>query len=403
MSSNFDPTSIREDFPIFSVHPDLVYLDNAATSQTPKHVTNAVLKYYETFNANVHRTIYSIGNKATQAFEHARENVADFINSKEHRSIVFTKSATEAINLVANAWGRKNLANGDEILITEMEHHSNIVPWQLIAKETDANLKYIPITKNGELENWESCISDKTKIVAITHQSNVFGTINPIEKIVEKAHSFGAVVLVDAAQSVPHSKVDVQKLGCDFLVFSGHKMLGPTGVGVLYGKPDLLEGMDPFLGGGEMIKTVSMESSTWNDIPHKFEAGTPNIAQTIGLGTAIDYLNEIGMGTIHDYEQELLIYTLSIFENNPAITVYGKSKKRAGALSFNLENIHPHDVAQFLDNDGIAIRAGHHCAQPIMKKIGVSATCRASFYMYTTKEDIHQLAESLEKIESIFA
>jgi cysteine desulfurase/selenocysteine lyase len=403
MNAPFNPEIIRADFPIFKAHPELVYLDSAATSQTPKQVTDAIQEYYENFNANVHRTIYSIGNQATLAFESAREKVAKFIHAEESKSVIFTKSATEAINLTAHAWGRKYLSAGDEILITEMEHHSNIVPWQLIAKATGADLKYIPITEHGELENWENCISDKTKIVAVTQQSNVFGTVNPIKDIVEKAHSAGAVVLVDAAQSVPHLQVDVQDLGCDFFAFSGHKMLGPTGVGVLFGKTDLLEEMDPFLGGGEMIKTVTMETSTWNDIPHKFEAGTPNIAQAIGLGAAVDYLSEIGMDSVHAHEQVLLQYALDALSDISGVTLYGNPQNRGGVVSFNMDDIHPHDVAQFLDNDGIAVRAGHHCAQPIMKRLGVSATCRASVYLYNTKSEIDQLASSLEKIKSVFA
>ncbi len=403
MNAQFNPETIREDFAIFSTNPELIYLDSAATSQTPKQVTDSILNYYENFNANVHRTIYSIGNKATQAFESAREKVAKFIHAEKSKSVIFTKSATEAINLAAAAWGRKHLSAGDEILITEMEHHSNIVPWQLTAEVTGADLKYIPITEDGELEKWENHISDKTKIVAVTHQSNVFGTVNPIKEIVEKAHSVGAVVLVDAAQSVPHSQVDVQDLGCDFFAFSGHKMLGPTGVGVLFGKPELLEEMDPFLGGGEMIKTVNMETSTWNDIPHKFEAGTPNIAQAIGLGTAVDYLNNMGMENVHAHEQDLLQYAVDILSNISGITLYGNPQNRGGVVSFNVEDIHPHDVAQFLDNDGIAVRAGHHCAQPIMKRLGVSATCRASVYLYNTKNEIDRLASSLEKIKSVFA
>lgn len=399
----FTPETIRADFPIFDTHPELVYLDSAATSQTPKQVTDAIQEYYENFNANVHRTIYSIGNQATLAFESARQKVADFIHAEDSRSIIFTKSATEAINLAAHAWGRKHLSAGDEILITEMEHHSNIVPWQMLAKATGADLKYIPITDDGELENWENYISDKTKIVAVTQQSNVFGTVNPIKDIVEKAHSAGAVVLVDAAQIVPHSQVDVQDLDCDFFAFSGHKMLGPTGVGVLFGKTDLLEEMDPFLGGGEMIKTVNMETSTWNDIPHKFEAGTPNIAQAIGLGAAVDYLSEIGMDSVHAHEQVLLQYALDALSDISGVTLYGNPQNRGGVVSFNMDDIHPHDVAQFLDNDGIAVRAGHHCAQPIMKRLGVSATCRASVYLYNTKNAIDQLASSLEKIKSVFA
>ena len=395
----FDVKNIRKDFPIFAEQPDnFVYLDSSATTLKPQSVIDAVAGYYSKYSANVHRSIYSIGEEATAEYEGSRTKVANFINS-DSKSIIFTRGTTESINLVAYTWARKNIKVGDEILLTEMEHHSNLIPWQLCAQETGAILKHIPFNEDGtldlsELEKW---FTHKTKLVAFIHQSNVFGTVNPIKDIIKIAHDVGAIVLVDAAQSVPHQTVDVQDMDCDFLAFSGHKMLGPTGVGVLYGKPELLEAMPPFLGGGEMIRTVSLNDSTWNDIPWKFEAGTPNIAQAIGLGAAIDYINKIGLENIHEYEQELLNYALEKMQEIPGINIYGAAQKRGAVISFNVENIHPHDLAQFLDNDGIAIRAGHHCTQPIMKKLGVPATGRASFYVYNSKEDVVRLCESIEK------
>ena len=395
----FDVKNIRKDFPIFAEQPDnFVYLDSSATTLKPQSVIDAVAGYYSKYSANVHRSIYSIGEEATAEYEGSRTKVANFINS-DSKSIIFTRGTTESINLVAYTWARKNIKAGDEILLTEMEHHSNLIPWQLCAQETGAILKHIPFNEDGtlDLSDPEKWFTHKTKLVAVIHQSNVFGTVNPIKDIIKMAHDVGAIVLVDAAQSVPHQTVDVQDMDCDFLAFSGHKMLGPTGVGVLYGKPELLEAMPPFLGGGEMIRTVSLNDSTWNDIPWKFEAGTPNIAQAIGLGAAIDYINKIGLENIHEYEQELLNYALEKMQEIPGINIYGAAQKRGAVISFNVENIHPHDLAQFLDNDGIAIRAGHHCTQPIMKKLGVPATGRASFYVYNSKEDVVRLCESIEK------
>jgi cysteine desulfurase/selenocysteine lyase len=395
----FDVKNIRKDFPIFAEQPDnFVYLDSSATTLKPQSVIDAVAGYYSKYSANVHRSIYSIGEEATAEYEGSRTKVANFINS-DSKSIIFTRGTTESINLVAYTWARKNIKAGDEILLTEMEHHSNLIPWQLCAQETGAILKHIPFNEDGtlDLSEPEKWFTHKTKLVAVIHQSNVFGTVNPIKDIIKMAHDIGAIVLVDAAQSVPHQAVDVQDMDCDFLAFSGHKMLGPTGVGVLYGKPELLEAMPPFLGGGEMIRTVSLNDSTWNDIPWKFEAGTPNIAQAIGLGAAIDYINKIRLENIHEYEQELLNYAIEKMQEIPEINIYGAAQKRGAVISFNVENIHPHDLAQFLDNDGIAIRAGHHCAQPTMKKLGVSATGRASFYVYNSKEDVVRLCESIEK------
>ena len=395
----FDVKNIRKDFPIFAEQPDnFVYLDSSATTLKPQSVIDAVAGYYSKYSANVHRSIYTIGEQATAEYEGSRLKVAKLINT-DSKSIIFTRGTTESINLVAYTWARKYLKAGDEILLTEMEHHSNLIPWQLCAKETGAILKHIPFNEDGtlDLSEPEKWFTHKTKLVAVIHQSNVFGTVNPIKDIIKMAHDVGAIVLVDAAQSVPHQKVDIQELGCDFLAFSGHKMLGPTGVGVLYGKPELLEEMPPFLGGGEMIRTVSLNDSTWNDIPWKFEAGTPNIAQAIGLGAAVDYINQIGMETIHNREQELLNYALEKMLEIPEINIYGAAPERGAVISFNVDNIHPHDLAQFLDYDGIAIRAGHHCAQPIMKKLGVSATGRASFYVYNSKDDVDRLCESIEK------
>ena len=404
MQSSLNVEKIRRDFPIFKNNPDLIFLDNASTTQKPQQVIDTLTHYYENYNSNIHRGIYTIAEKATAAYEETRDKVAAFIGTEDRQSIVFTRGTTESINLVASSWGQ-NLKPGDEVLITEMEHHSNIIPWQLICEKTGASLKYIPISEDGtlDLSNTGTYFTEKTKIVCVIHQSNVFGTINPIAEIVKMAHDVGALVLVDGAQSVPHHSVDVSKLGCDFFAFSGHKMMGPTGVGVLYTKPALLEEMNPFMGGGEMIREVSMEKSTWNDIPWKFEAGTPNIAQVIGMGAAIDYINEIGLQSIADYEKELLSYTKEKLQNIPGLSIYGKAKEKGAVISFNIGKIHPHDVAHILDTSGIAIRAGHHCAQPIMKRLSVPATNRASFYLYNTFEEIDSLIEGLTKTVDLFA
>ena len=404
MQSSLNVEKIRRDFPIFKNNPDLIFLDNASTTQKPQKVIDTLTHYYENYNSNIHRGIYTIAEKATTAYEETRDKIAAFIGTEDRRGIVFTRGTTESINLVASSWGQ-SLKPGDEVLITEMEHHSNIIPWQLICEKTGASLKYIPISEDGtlDLSNTGTYFTEKTKIVCVIHQSNVFGTINPIAEIVKMAHDVGALVLVDGAQSVPHHSVDVSKLGCDFFAFSGHKMMGPTGVGVLYTKPALLEEMNPFMGGGEMIREVSMEKSTWNDIPWKFEAGTPNIAQVIGLGAAIDYLNEIGMQSISDYEKELLSYAKEKLQNIPGLSIYGKAKEKGAVISFNIGKIHPHDVAHILDTSGIAIRAGHHCAQPIMKYLKVPATNRASFYLYNTFEEIDSLIEGLTKTVDLFA
>ena len=402
--NNFDINKIRSDFPIFD-DKSLVYLDSAATTQKPKQVIDAVSDFYSNYNANVHRGIYELSMKATEAYHSARQKVADFINAHDWRSIVFTGGTTESINLVAYSWARKNLKNCDEILITEMEHHSNIVPWQLVADEIGIILNYIPINTNGtlDLSGLDNLISENTKLVSVIHQSNVFGTINPIKELINHAKKVGALTFIDAAQSIPHSHVDVQDLDCDFLAFSGHKMLGPTGIGVLYGKTELLNSMTPFMGGGDMINSVTMTESTWNDIPYKFEAGTPNIAQAIGLGAAIDYISEIGLTNIHDYVKHHLNIAIEKLQMVDGLTIYGhKVGESSSVISFNLEGVHPHDLAQFLDQDGIAVRAGHHCAQPIMDKLGVSSTIRASFYLYNTEEEIDKLCASLKKTANFF-
>ncbi len=397
-------TQIRNDFPIFTHNPELIFLDNASTTQKPQAVIDTLREYYENYNSNIHRGIYRIAEEATAAYESTRNKTASFIHAEDSRSIVFTRGTTESINLVAYSWGGKNLKAGDEILITEMEHHSNIIPWQLLCERSGAALKYIPITKDGKLDLSEpdKYFTDKTKLVCVIHQSNVFGTVNPVEEIVCLAHNCDAKVLVDGAQIAPHHAVDVTRLDCDFFAFSGHKMLGPTGVGALYAKPELLEEMDPFLGGGEMIRTVSMESSTWNDIPWKFEAGTPNIAQVIGLGAAIDYLSELGMENVSAIEKELHDYARVKLAEISGLKIYGDREDKGAVISFNVGNVHSHDLAHILDTFGIAIRAGHHCAQPIMQKLGVPATNRASFYLYNTKEEIDRLTEGIMKAVEMF-
>ena len=402
---NFDPIQIREDFPIYN-HSEspLVYLDNAATTQRPQAVLDAVNKYYTEFNANVHRALYSFGEKATAAYEDARQTIADFIGA-DNTSIIFTGGTTESINLAAYAWARNNLTSNDEILVTEMEHHSNLVPWQLAAEATGASLKYIPFNEDGslELEDPDKYFTAKTKFVAVIHQSNVLGTINPVKDIVRMAHDVGAVTLVDGAQWVPHGHTDIKDIDCDFYAFSGHKMLGPTGIGILYGKPELLEKMQPFQGGGEMIRSVTMEQSTWNDIPYKFEAGTPNIAQAIGLGAAVKYIQGIGLDIIQNHGRDLTKYAMQQLSQMDAIKIHGDQHERGPVISFEVPGVHPQDLAQFLDQDGISIRAGQLCAQPIMDKLGVFSTNRASFYIYNNEQDIDIFCESIEKTTKIFA
>jgi len=400
-----DPKVIKNDFPIFQSNPQLAFLDNASTTQKPQVVIDKFNEYYTQYNANVHRGIYKIGEKATFEYEAVRNKVLDFLSADDSFSAIYTSGTTESINLLSNSLAQLVLNNGDEILITEMEHHSNIVPWQIACERFGATLKYIPITENGELdlENIDILISEKTKIVSIIHQSNVFGTVNPIKFIADKAKEFGATVIVDAAQSVPHSKIDIKELNCDFLTFSAHKMMGPTGAGILIGKTKILYEMPPFLGGGEMIHTVSMTNATWNELPWKFEAGTPNIAQIIGLGESLKYLSKIGMDNIHKFEKSILQTATDKLSEVKGLKVFGNPKEKGAVLSFELESVHPHDLAQILDEHHIAVRAGHHCAQPIMKKLNVPATLRASFYIYNTSEDIDQLVDGLNSAIKFFS
>jgi cysteine desulfurase/selenocysteine lyase len=397
----YSPQKIKNDFPIFT-DSDLVYLDNAATSQKPQSVLDAVYSMYKEANANVHRALYSLGSEATERFENSRKKVANFIGA-DSKEIIFTSGTTESINLLARSLGN-TLKPGDEILISEMEHHSNIVPWQMAAQRTGATLKYLSITDTGELDltNPENYFTSNTKIVSLTHMSNVLGTINPIKYLAKLAHDVGAILIVDGAQGASHIPVNIKELDCDFYAFSGHKMLGPTGIGVLWGKTELLEEMEPFMGGGEMINTVTMESSTWNDIPYKFEAGTPNFAQAVGLGAAIDYLENIGMNEIADHENTLTQYAMNKLNNVDGLRIHGSAKDRGGVISFNVDGIHPHDLAQFLNEDNIAIRVGHHCAQPLLKKLGETATARMSFYVYNDESDVDKFCTSLEAIKSYF-
>ena len=399
---SFSPAEIKKDFPIF-FDSDLVYLDNAATTQKPQSVLDEVDSLYKEANANVHRALYSLGSEATERFENSRKKVAKYIGANSEKEIVFTSGTTESINLLARSIGN-TLKPGDEILISEMEHHSNIVPWQMTAQRTGATLKYLSIKETGELDisNPGKYFTSNTKIISLTHMSNVLGTINPIKKLSAKAHQVGAIMIVDGAQGASHLPVDVKELGCDFYAFSGHKMLGPTGIGVLWGKTEHLEEMDPFMGGGEMINTVTMESSTWNDIPYKFEAGTPNFAQAVGLGAAIDYLQNIGMDNIAAHEQMLIEYALGKLNQIDGLRIHGSTKDRGGVISFNIDGIHPHDLAQFLNEDNIAIRVGHHCAQPLLKTLGETATARMSFYIYNDESDVDKFCESLVTIKNYF-
>ncbi len=399
---------IRNDFPILQrivKGKPLVYLDSAATTQKPLAVIDATDRYYRTYNANVHRGIYHISEEATQAYENARDKVAAFINAPAREGIVFTRNTTESINLVASSWGRSNLHPGDEILLSIMEHHSNLIPWQLISQQTGAKLRFIPLTPDGSLDLSElpKLLTSRTKLVSLTHVSNVLGTINPVTELARSAHQVGAVILIDAAQSAPHLRVDVQAIDCDFLAFSGHKMLGPTGIGVLYGKVNLLDSMPPYMGGGEMINEVQLESATYRELPGKFEAGTPNVAGAIGLGAAIDYLNDIGLDEIHKHEVSLVSYAVQALRDLEDVEIYGPFPERGGVVAFNLKGIHPHDVSTILDEDAIAIRAGHHCTQPLMRWLDVAATARASFYLYNTKEEVDSLIEGLKMAKEIFA
>ncbi|MBV9791980.1 MAG: cysteine desulfurase [Chloroflexi bacterium] len=404
-----DLARIRADFPILhqqvNGHP-LAYLDSTASSQKPALVIDALTDYYRRYNANVHRGVYQLSEQATEAMEQARHKIARFINARSPREIIFTRNTTESINLVANAWGRANLKPGDRILLSEMEHHSNLVPWQIIAQATGAELDFIPVDGDGRLalDDLNTLLTEQTRLVAVTHMSNVLGTINPIAAIAQAAKAVGALVLVDGAQSVPHFTVDVQALGIDFLAFSGHKMCGPTGIGVLWGRKSILQAMPPFLGGGSMISRVELRQSTWHELPHKFEAGTPAIGEAIGLGYAVDYLSQIGMDAIHQAEQQLTAYALERLDAIDGLQTYGPAvAERGGVISFNLDGVHAHDVAAVLDQHGVAVRAGHHCCQPLMNILGAPATTRASFYLYTTPEEVDQLVVALEKCKAIFS
>ncbi|QFG02128.1 cysteine desulfurase [Tepidiforma bonchosmolovskayae] len=404
-----DVRRIRQDFPILRQQVNgrpLVYLDNAATTQKPRQVIEALVRYYETSNANIHRGIHTLATRATEQYEDARRKVARFIGARGPEEVVFTRNATEAINLVARAWGDEHIGEGDEIVLTLMEHHSNIVPWQLLARRKGATLRYAGITDDGklDLDELRRLIGPQTKLVAVTHMSNVLGTINPVADIAEMAHRAGALLLVDGAQSVPHLPVDVQALGADFLAFSAHKMLGPTGVGVLWARAELLEAMPPFLGGGDMIAVVRPESSTWAELPHKFEAGTPNIADVIAFGAAVDYLEGIGMANARRHEEELTEFALERLRRVAGVRIFGPSSasERGGVVSFAMEAAHPHDVATIADGYGVAIRAGHHCAQLLMRALGVPATSRASFSIYNDVDDIEALVEALEGVNRVF-
>ncbi len=402
--------AIRTDFPALDqeVHPGkrLVFLDSAASSQKPRQVIDAMSRYYETSHANVHRGIHVLSERATAAYEGAREKVRAFINAASPREIIFTRNTTESINLVAYSWGRANLRPGDVIVLSEMEHHSNLVPWHILAEQTGVHLRYIPVTDEGllDLDAYRAFLRDEpVRLVSIMHVSNVLGTVNPIGEMIAEAHAAGALFAVDGAQSVPHLAVDVRALDADFLAFSAHKMAGPTGIGVLYGKRALLEAMPPFLGGGEMIRRVTLEGSTWNDLPHKFEAGTPAIAEAAGLGAAVDYLSALGMDNILAHEKIVADYALDRLSEIPGLTLYGPDASlRNGVAAFTLQDIHAHDVAQLLDAEGVAVRAGHHCAMPLHKRLGVAATARASFYVYNTRDDVDALVEAIYNARRVF-
>lgn len=402
-------TEIRKDFPILQRETAsgarVVYLDSTATSQKPLAVIEAMNEYYRRSNANIHRGVHTLAEEATAMYEGAREKIAKFINAPSARQIIYTRNTTESINLVAYSWARANLKAGDLVVLTEMEHHSNLVPWHMLQMERGIELDFIPVTDSGllDLDSYKSLLDRRPKLVAFTQMSNVLGTINPAAEIIRRAHEAGAITLVDAAQSVPHLKVDVQQLDADFLAFSAHKMCGPTGIGALYGKADLLEAMPPFLGGGDMIREVHLRSFRPNSLPHKFEAGTPAIAEAVGFGAAVDYLNSVGMEAIAAHEHAVTEYALERLEEVPGVKVFGPdAQHKGGVAAFTLEGVHPHDVAQILDKDGIAVRAGHHCAQPLHEKFGIPATSRASFYLYSTKEEVDLLVNGIYKVKELF-
>lgn len=404
-----DFEAIRRQFPIFDrkVHgKPLIYLDSTATTQKPAAVLDALERYYRTFNANIHRGVYLIAEEATREYEDVRRKVARFLNAASHREIVFTRGTTESVNLVAHGWGRKFVGPGDVVLLTEMEHHSNLVPWQLLAQDRGATLRFIPIDDQGHLDltHLDRLLEGPVRIVSLAHVSNVLGTINPVADVIRRAHAVGARVMLDGAQSVPHMPVDVRALDCDFLALSGHKMLGPTGTGVLYGKREALESMNPFLGGGEMIREVRLEGSTWNDVPFRFEAGTMNIADTIAFGAAIDYLEGIGMANVEAHGRELVLETFRILGAIPGVTIYGPpvSEPRGAIVTFTVDDIHAHDVAAVLDREGVAVRAGHHCAMPLHARLGLAASTRASFHVYNSTSDIERLGDGIRKAKQLF-
>jgi len=408
MTTTFNVNKIRNDFPILKQQVNgcpLVYLDNGATSQKPQSVIDAIVNYYSTTNSNVHRGVHTMSQQATDGYEGARAKVRQFINASDDREIIFTRNTTEGINLVAHSYGRQNIGPGDDIIVSNMEHHSNIVPWQMLCEEKGANLRVVPIDDAGELlvDEYENMLSSRTKLVSITHVSNALGTILPAAQIARMAHAHGAPILFDGAQAVPHMPVDVQELDCDFYVFSGHKLFGPTGIGILYGKAEYLEAMPPFLGGGEMIKSVTFEKTIYNDLPYKFEGGTPDIAGAIGLGAAIDYVNDLGFDQITAHEDELLRYGTDALSTIEGLKIIGTAEHKAGILSFVMDLAHPHDIGTILDEQGIAVRTGHHCAQPVMQRFQIPATARASLAFYNTKEDIDALVKGIDRVIEVFS
>ncbi len=399
----YDVAAVRQDFPIFD--NGLAYLDSANTSQRPRQVTSAMMEYFEKYNSNIHRAAYHIAEEATERYEATREKVRAFINAASTKEIIYTRGTTEAINLVAYSWGRANVHPGDLIVLTIFDHHSNIVPWQILAQANGAKIEYVDIDERGELrqDQFRELLEREPKLVAFSHVSNALGTINPIEEMVARAKSAGATVLVDGAQGAPHQGVDVRAMGCDFYAFSGHKMLGPTGAGILYGRRELLEHMQPFMAGGDMIKTVRVEGTTYHDLPWKFEAGTQAIAEVIGLGAAVDYLNRLGMEAVREHEREITEYAFEALSEIDGLTMYGPPPaRRAGVISFALDGIHPHDLATIADRDQVCLRAGHHCAMPLMTRLGVPATARASFYVYTQKDEVDRLVGSIKEAQRIF-
>ncbi len=408
MPSGFDAEKVRADFPVLQQQVNgkpLVYLDNGATSQKPQAVIDEIVRYYTTENANVHRGVHTLSQNATEDYEGARAKLRGLLNAAEDHEIIYTSGTTQSINIVAQSYGRQNIGEGDEIIVSNMEHHSNIVPWQMLCEEKGAVLRVVPIDDAGELlmDEYERMLSPRTKLVSITHVSNALGTILPVEQIIEMAHAQGIPVMLDGAQAVPHMAVDVRKLNCDFYVFSGHKLFGPTGTGVLYGKAELLDAMPPVQGGGEMIKSVTFEKTIYNDLPYKFEAGTPNIAGAVGLGAAVDYVQSVGYETFAAHEDVLLEYGTKALEQIGGLRIIGTSQHKAGILSFVIENIHPHDIGTILDAEGIAVRTGHHCAQPVMQRFQIPATARASLAMYNTKEDIDALVRAIDRVIEVFS